>query len=573
MPVDAFKNLAVSAIQIPPAPPTSGTTLTLVAGQGARFPAPPFNVTIWPASAMPDPTNAEIARVTAIAGDVLTVVRAQEGTSARTIVTGDFVAEAITKKTLDDIQALAPNAHHTTHETGGSDAIAALDAAVITTGTIASARLPATMPPGAHHTTHETGGSDAIANLNAAVITTGTIATARLPATMPPSAHHTSHETGGSDPIAALDASVLTTGTVNTARLPATMPPSAHATTHKAGGSDVIALDTLGAPSDVTTLNASTSAHGLLPKLSGVATDVLKGDGTFGAAAGGSGSGNVTGPGTSVSQDVAVFSDATGKNIADSGVLIGNVARRDQANTFTQNQTISKSIPRLTLFDTDQPADQRTFQFVNANQKLYLQSLNDAQTTGIAGQFTAYRDGTMSLGPTLVNSLVRVQGNVVVPTDSTGVGLELFQSNNTAYVQGFNRNAGYSPLALMGSSVDVSNQYLITGCVRAKHNTATLSGGTLTLDMGLGASFSCYLNQNVTGFSIPVPNYAGGQSLTCVCVLRQDATGGRTVTSGGPYYIQPGWTMPTAAYAWAILVFFFEPTILAAWTVSPFYSG
>lgn len=35
------------------------------------------------------------------------------------------------------------SAHHTTHETGGTDAIAALDAAVITTGTISSARLPA----------------------------------------------------------------------------------------------------------------------------------------------------------------------------------------------------------------------------------------------------------------------------------------------------------------------------------------------------------------------------------------------------------------------------------------------
>jgi hypothetical protein len=37
----------------------------------------------------------------------------------------------------------APTAHHATHETGGTDAITALAASVITTGTIASARLPA----------------------------------------------------------------------------------------------------------------------------------------------------------------------------------------------------------------------------------------------------------------------------------------------------------------------------------------------------------------------------------------------------------------------------------------------
>ena len=48
-------------------------------------------------------------------------------------------------------------------------------------------------------------------------------------------------------------------------------------------------LDTLSVPTDVTTLNATTSAHGLLPKLSGNASQVLKGDGTWGAGgAGGS---------------------------------------------------------------------------------------------------------------------------------------------------------------------------------------------------------------------------------------------------------------------------------------------
>jgi hypothetical protein len=40
-------------------------------------------------------------------------------------------------------------------------------------------------------------------------------------------------------------------------------------------------LDTLGAPTDITTLNASTSAHGLLRKLSGSTTDYLRADGAF----------------------------------------------------------------------------------------------------------------------------------------------------------------------------------------------------------------------------------------------------------------------------------------------------
>lgn len=54
-----------------------------------------------------------------------------------------------------------------------------------------------------------------------------------------------------------------------------------HATRHKSGGADAIKLDELAAPTDVTTLNASTSAHGLLRKLSNVSTEFLNGQGSW----------------------------------------------------------------------------------------------------------------------------------------------------------------------------------------------------------------------------------------------------------------------------------------------------
>ena len=53
-------------------------------GNGAGKPTHPFNANDRATGYMPDPTTAEIVRVTAIAGDVLTVTRAQEGTVART---------------------------------------------------------------------------------------------------------------------------------------------------------------------------------------------------------------------------------------------------------------------------------------------------------------------------------------------------------------------------------------------------------------------------------------------------------------------------------------------------------
>ena len=70
------------------------------AGEGVRFPVTPFNASIWPAGAMPTPANAEVVRVTAIATDTLTIIRAAEGTVARTVVIGDQIAATITAQVL-----------------------------------------------------------------------------------------------------------------------------------------------------------------------------------------------------------------------------------------------------------------------------------------------------------------------------------------------------------------------------------------------------------------------------------------------------------------------------------------
>lgn len=72
-------------------------------------------------------------------------------------------------------------------------------------------------------------------------------------------------------------------------RLSDTRTPSTHATSHKSGGGDAIKLDELAAPTDITTLNVSSTAHGLCPKLPNNTTTYLRGDGTFATLSGGSG--------------------------------------------------------------------------------------------------------------------------------------------------------------------------------------------------------------------------------------------------------------------------------------------
>ena len=106
---DAHANFAYSAVATAPSPATTGTSMVLTAGTGARFPAVPYNLVVWPDGAIPTPSNSEIVRVTARSTDTLTISRTQEGTSARSVVVGDQVALAFTaSKALADIESALP---------------------------------------------------------------------------------------------------------------------------------------------------------------------------------------------------------------------------------------------------------------------------------------------------------------------------------------------------------------------------------------------------------------------------------------------------------------------------------
>lgn len=105
--MDAHKNFAYSTVLTAPSPAASGTSLVLAAGGGALMPAVPFNAVVWALASLPLVTTAEVVRVANIAGDTLTIVRQQEGSSARTIVVGDQFAAAITVKTLTDVETIA----------------------------------------------------------------------------------------------------------------------------------------------------------------------------------------------------------------------------------------------------------------------------------------------------------------------------------------------------------------------------------------------------------------------------------------------------------------------------------
>lgn len=105
---DAHANFAYGVVLVAPNPASSGTTLTLQAGQGAVLPTPPFDAIVWPAIAQPLSSNCEIVRVTNVNGDVVTMTRGPQagdpGGTNRSIVVGDQFADAITAKSFTDLE-------------------------------------------------------------------------------------------------------------------------------------------------------------------------------------------------------------------------------------------------------------------------------------------------------------------------------------------------------------------------------------------------------------------------------------------------------------------------------------
>src|SRR6266700_3922906 len=82
----------------------TGTNLIVNAGDGTLFPTPPFNIVIWPSGTYASAANAEIMRVTAISGDSFTVVRAQENTTALSVITTGYqVQQGNTAKLFNDM--------------------------------------------------------------------------------------------------------------------------------------------------------------------------------------------------------------------------------------------------------------------------------------------------------------------------------------------------------------------------------------------------------------------------------------------------------------------------------------
>ena len=103
-----LKNLALGYVKTAPSPATTGTSLTLETGEGARFPettTESFYVTLAPADANAHSENSEVVEVTDRTGDVLTIVRGRRGTTAQSVAVGWIVLNSVYKEDLDGLSS------------------------------------------------------------------------------------------------------------------------------------------------------------------------------------------------------------------------------------------------------------------------------------------------------------------------------------------------------------------------------------------------------------------------------------------------------------------------------------
>src|ERR1019366_7600983 len=99
---DSLENFASSTIAVGPSPATSGTTLTLESGPPS--PTPPYDLTCWPPNTQPTYANAEIVRVLAQTGNVVTsMTRNPYQSSPQPIVAGWNAAQNLTSAMLGQL--------------------------------------------------------------------------------------------------------------------------------------------------------------------------------------------------------------------------------------------------------------------------------------------------------------------------------------------------------------------------------------------------------------------------------------------------------------------------------------
>lgn len=245
-------------------------SLTVATGEGALFPATgDFLVTICALSGSTE-SNIEIVKCTARSTDTLTIVRAQEGTSAVSHAQDELVELRITAGVLEDIEGKAASAaanmtdHTIIRGDGGAKGVQ-------DTGIVVDDSDNMNMNGGTITNAGHGIADNQVLTVDSASAATGEYAKFTANGLESKSLSETATDLKDQFPQAITDNHVLTVDQADAAdneyaRFTANGLESRTAAEVAADVQGSIKLDDLAAPDDNTDLDASTSKHGLLPK-------------------------------------------------------------------------------------------------------------------------------------------------------------------------------------------------------------------------------------------------------------------------------------------------------------------
>jgi hypothetical protein len=292
--------------------------------------------------------------------------------------------------------------------------------------------------------------------------------------------------------------------------------------------------------SDITTANATTVLHGLLPKLSGNGSDCFRGDGTWNACTGGAGGGDFsTNTTTSVLNQVVVASGTGGKT--------GQFATGSGVGIFTSGVLSFKTNPSGAFVgDTDsQTLANKTLttptigSFANANHN---------HTSPAGGGLLALNAFSSSTGSGPIvgqTSPVLVTPNVGVATATSinKVAITAPATSATLTIANGKTLTANSSLTLGGTDSTTMTFPATSGTVLTADSTATLTNKTHTLPIlggNSGLPATCTVGQRVRDTSVTPNTYYNcistdtwGQELVSGTVgAVSAANGGSGLTSG-----------------------------------------
>jgi len=262
----------------------------------------------------------------------------------------------------------------------------------------------------------------------------------------------------------------------------------------------------------------------------------------------------VLGDGVSnVSGNVGVSGDA---NVVGRITASGNASFANGFLTVTANSTVKSATFGVgnVAFDTN---------------VLYIDSVN-----GRIGIGNTTPDAALTVSGTAnVQGNMRVVGDLTVTGNTVSVGTQVANGDIIPQANGFHlgntsnrwdvvaNSAVFGNVSISANNTTFGNTevaYLRFRSYGEKATTNTVTGSTYTLDLSLTNNFDVTLGNNVTITANNAP--PSGTWFPFTLILRQDGTGGRTVTWAAPFKFPNGSAPSLSANAAAVDVFSFFTT-------------